>query len=142
MAEHRDLLTYFRMALITFYTRNNEEPATASRDIQLSQSAFDIRQIDENSVANVKVDGTQSGIALILSQSGAGNTASIDWTNGPDTHFLIDQVDGGNTFNLTNSNAADGGQSVVDVFQSSGQSATLNLLGGGQLINIVQAPGS
>jgi len=110
-------------------------------DIELSQSAFDIRQIDENSVANVKVVGTQSGIALILSQSGAGNTASIDWTNGPDTHFLIAQVDGGNTFNLTNSHAADGGQSVVDVFQSSGQSATLNLLGGGQLINIVQAPG-
>ena len=136
-------LTYFMDgADNVLHTEQRGASNSITLDIQLSQSAFDIRQIDENSVANVKVVGTQSGIALILSQSGAGNTASIDWTNGPDTHFLIDQVDGGNTFNLTNSNAADGGQSVVDVFQSSGQSATLNLLGGGQLINIVQEPGS
>ena len=136
-------LTYFiDGADNVLHTEQRGASNSITLDIQLSQSAFDIRQIDENSVANVKVVGTQSGVALILSQSGAGNTASIDWTNGPDTHFLIDQVDGGNTFNLTNSNAADGGQSVVDVFQSSGQSATLNLLGGGQLINIVQAPGS
>ena len=135
-------LTYFiDGADNVLHTEQRGTSNSITLDIQLSQSAFDIRQIDENSVANVKVVGTQSGIALILSQSGAGNTASIDWTNGPDTHFLIDQVDGGNTFNLTNSNAADGGQSVVDVFQSSGQSATLNLIGGGQLINIVQAPG-
>ena len=136
-------LTYFMDgADNVLHTEQRGASNSITLDIQLSQSAFDIRQIDENSVANVKVVGTQSGIALILSQSGAGNTASIDWTNGPDTHFLIDQVDGGNTFTLTNSDAANGGQSIVDVFQASGQSATLNLLGGGQLINIVQVPGS
>lgn len=92
--------------------------------------------VNLNNTANVDLSAYQGGVEEGL--LGSQNSLKVDWSSGSGSSLGIRQLGTGNTINLLNS---DGGQqqSYIDIFQfGDGHQSDIDLIGGGQLVNIYQ----
>lgn len=111
-----------------------------------SSSALGLESFSNNSeitvnlknTANVDLSAFQGGVEQGL--LGSQNSLKVDWSFGSGSSLGFLQLGTGNTINLLNS---DGGQepSYIDIFQfGDGHQSDIDLIGGGQLVNIFQGP--
>lgn len=94
--------------------------------------------VNLKSTANVNLSAFQSGVQQGL--LGSQNSLKVDWSFGSGSSLGFLQQGTGNTINLLNS---DGGQerSIIDIYQfGDGHQSDIDLIGGGQLVNIFQGP--